>query len=200
MARLEKLRNYNAENNTRHCKGCNLWKDLSLFSTRKIVGKMNLQLREKCKKCSLKGVAKDTKYNTSEYRKNLRVRNRLRNMVINAKSRAKISGLEFNITIKDLFIPLICPLLGISITVDNHSNKSTSPSIDRIDSSKGYIKGNVWIVSHRANTIKNDSTLEELQLITTNLGSCIKRMNCTNAEMPTCSQAIDTSIEGSETT
>lgn len=40
-----------------------------------------------------------------------------------------------------------------------------SYSLDRIDSSKGYIKGNVWVISLRANRIKNDSTPDELRLI-----------------------------------
>ena len=37
-----------------------------------------------------------------------------------------------------------------------------SKSIDRIDSTKGYIKGNVLIVSWRANKLKGDATLEEM--------------------------------------
>ena len=38
-----------------------------------------------------------------------------------------------------------------------------SPSIDRIDSNKGYIKGNVRIISLRANMMKNDANLQELE-------------------------------------
>lgn len=40
-----------------------------------------------------------------------------------------------------------------------------SYSLDRIDSSRGYVKGNIWVISLRANRIKNDSTVEELRLI-----------------------------------
>ena len=40
-----------------------------------------------------------------------------------------------------------------------------SYSLDRIDSSRGYVKGNIWAISLRANRIKNDSTVEELRLI-----------------------------------
>ena len=44
-----------------------------------------------------------------------------------------------------------------------------SYSLDRIDSSKGYIPGNVWVISRRANAIKSDATLEELELLVKNL-------------------------------
>jgi hypothetical protein len=48
-----------------------------------------------------------------------------------------------------------------------------SPSLDRIDPSKGYVKGNVWIVSHRGNTIKNDATHDELKAIAANTGRAL---------------------------
>lgn len=40
-----------------------------------------------------------------------------------------------------------------------------SPSLDRIDSSKGYVKGNVRVISARANMLKNNATVEELTLV-----------------------------------
>ena len=77
-----------------------------------------------------------------------------------AKFRAKQKGREFNITKEDIVIPDICPLLGTPME---------SPSLDRIDSSKGYIKDNVWVISNRANTLKNDATLTELKTLVENL-------------------------------
>ena len=41
-------------------------------------------------------------------------------------------------------------------------------SLDRIDSSKGYVKDNIWVISHKANSIKNNATLTELKLIIKN--------------------------------
>jgi hypothetical protein len=78
-----------------------------------------------------------------------------------AKQRSRRKGMEFSITVKDLKMPEFCPLLGVKL--DSYSDSvDLHPSIDRIDSSKGYVKGNVWIISHRANRIKSDATCEEL--------------------------------------
>jgi hypothetical protein len=76
-----------------------------------------------------------------------------------AKRRAKERNLEFSIDSEDIVIPEYCPILGVKL---ERSILRQSPSVDRIDSSKGYIKGNVRVISHRANTIKNNSTFEEL--------------------------------------
>lgn len=73
-----------------------------------------------------------------------------------AKSRAAKKGLEFNLTIEDIIIPAICPVFKKPIVV---------PSIDRIDSSKGYVRGNIRIIENRANVLKNNATVMELQLV-----------------------------------
>ena len=73
-----------------------------------------------------------------------------------AKARAKEKGRDFNIELSDVVIPALCPVLGIPMD---------RPSLDRIDGAKGYVKGNVRVISHRANTLKNNATIEELELI-----------------------------------
>jgi hypothetical protein len=93
-------------------------------------------------------------------------------MLCEAKRRAKSKGLDFDIEIGDIQIPERCPLLGIEIWVAGGVQTSASPSLDRIDPSLGYTKGNVWVISHRANTIKSDATLAELRLIALNLEGC----------------------------
>jgi hypothetical protein len=85
-------------------------------------------------------------------------------MLAGAKNRCKTSGLEFNIDVSDIVIPIVCPILGIPIykeVSDKTGPKYTSPSLDRIDNDKGYIKGNVQVVSNKANTMKGNSTPQE---------------------------------------
>jgi hypothetical protein len=85
-----------------------------------------------------------------------------------AKIRAKRKGLEFNIDIEDIIIPEKCPLLEIPINMAA-SNQDERPSLDRIDSTKGYVKGNIMIISWKANKLKNNFTSQELLLVGKNL-------------------------------
>lgn len=88
-----------------------------------------------------------------------------------AKRRASIENLPFDIGYTDIEIPEYCPLLGIRLNkhVGEGEAKFDSPTIDKLIPSLGYTKGNVWIVSRRANMIKSDATLEELELLVNNL-------------------------------
>lgn len=72
---------------------------------------------------------------------------------------------EWNIEFNDLSFPTHCPILGIELNYSASYRSDDSHSFDRIDSSKGYVKGNVAIMSWRANRIKNDGTAEEHQRI-----------------------------------
>lgn len=94
-------------------------------------------------------------------------------MLDRSKSRAKKKGFEHNITIEDIFIPDTCPLLGIPLFVGRGGVCPNSPTLDRIDSSKGYVKDNVWVISYKANTIKSNATPEELLRIATKLADFI---------------------------
>lgn len=84
-------------------------------------------------------------------------------MLSEAKRRAKSAGLDFNITVDDIVIPDICPVLGIPIMLDGPRNNV--PSLDRIDNTKGYVKGNVCVISMRANNLKMNGTVEEFEAI-----------------------------------
>ena len=106
--------------------------------------------------------AKQAPYKKEWYKKNLK-----RHILKRAKGRSKEQNVPFNLTEEDIIIPEICPVLGIKIEVGEGSKPSpNSPTLDKLIPEKGYVKGNVNIISHKANTIKNDATLEELEKVT----------------------------------
>lgn len=86
-----------------------------------------------------------------------------------AKARAKKKGIPFDITIEDFTLPEKCPLLEIPLTVGYGSSQENSYSLDKIIPDLGYVKGNVWVISNKANMIKNNASLEELKLLVKNL-------------------------------
>lgn len=85
------------------------------------------------------------------------------------KGRAKHKGREFTITIDDFEIPDECPVFKRPFEYE--ANSPWVPSIDRIDSSVGYVPGNVQVISWRANTLKNNMTAEEARLMADFLNS-----------------------------
>jgi hypothetical protein len=94
-----------------------------------------------------------------------------RRMLARSKHRAKIAGIPFNITLEDIRIPELCPVLGFPLIPHQgrrgyHPN---SPSLDRIIPALGYTKGNVRVISARANLLKNDATTEELRAVLSDL-------------------------------
>jgi hypothetical protein len=78
------------------------------------------------------------------------------------KNRARRNGIIFEIDPSDVVIPTHCPILGIPLFIGNTGFCNNSPSIDRIRPHLGYIKGNIAVISMRANRIKNDATFEEI--------------------------------------
>lgn len=96
-------------------------------------------------------------------------RARGRTAVSSAKRRARELGLDFGITAADITIPARCPLLDIPLQRGVGKHGPASPSVDRIDPGVGYVPGNVWVVSHRANSIKSNLTLAELELFVSRL-------------------------------
>ena len=85
-----------------------------------------------------------------------------RHLFNESKRRAKKKGWEFNLELSDIIIPVVCPVFGMPLVLGSGDN---SPSLDRIDSSKGYLKGNVRVISWKANRIKSDATAEDLEKI-----------------------------------
>jgi hypothetical protein len=105
-----------------------------------------------------------------------RINNPEKRILTIARNRAKDNGLEFSIGVEDIIIPDVCPLLNIPLHANVGKGRAgpNSPSLDRIDATKGYIKGNVWVISYRANAAKNNLSLEELETLVRNLRAKIE--------------------------
>jgi hypothetical protein len=108
----------------------------------------------------------DQAYNTAWQAKN-RAKFPIKYALRNCKNRAKLLGVAFNLTAEDIVVPEFCPVLGIKLEWGHSKNNgffaSNTPSLDRRDPKKGYVKGNVFVMSNRANILKRDGTLAEFR-------------------------------------
>lgn len=91
-----------------------------------------------------------------------RKKNFITGMLKAASKRAQKYGVSFNLRKEDIVIPKLCPILEIEIIPGDSSNYLQSPSLDRLDNSKGYTLDNIRVISSLANTMKNCATKEQL--------------------------------------
>jgi len=84
-------------------------------------------------------------------------------MLRRARRRSKVQCIPFSIEIDDIKIPEICPILGVCLKQsEDRSPSRYSPSLDKINPDLGYTKGNVQVISYKANTMKSDATFSEM--------------------------------------
>ena len=89
-----------------------------------------------------------------------------RKMLTAARNRAAKKNLPFNLTLDDFELPATCPVLGTEILLGtDYATRDQAPSLDRVIPALGYVKGNVIVISYRANRIKNDATVTELSRV-----------------------------------
>lgn len=102
----------------------------------------------------------------------------LRKTFVRAKARAKKRGLPYDEKCPDLETPDVCPVLGIALVYPNalkNKRSPNSPSLDRLDNPLGYVAVNLRVISFRANALKNDATVDELEAV-------IRYMKTTNKD------------------
>ena len=151
-----KILQYDLQENSKRCGKCKKVKNFSEFRKNK---NSSFGYSYFCKECDKQRVYSRDK----------------RKVLYNAaKKRAKDNNLDFNLDLDDIILPNECPILNIKLQFNNGHAKDDSYSIDRIDSSKGYIKGNIQIISFKANTIKSNATIEELGLVYSYLRNNVK--------------------------
>ena len=91
----------------------------------------------------------------------------------------KKRGIHFDLKYTDFELPEYCPILGMKLEYGsgNDGNAPNHATLDRINNSKGYIPGNVMIISRLANAMKNESSFEQLQTFITNYKYLINYIN-----------------------
>ena len=92
--------------------------------------------------------------------------------IVRSKNRPRtaVARRELSIEYYKSLLVTHCPLLGIELTYApfTGSTPQNYASLDKIDPTKGYVPGNVQILSFRANSLKADSSIEELELLVKN--------------------------------
>lgn len=96
------------------------------------------------------------------YQRTARRKHPVRALLERAKQRARTENTEFTISSQDICVPDRCPVLGIPLVIGG-PRSDASPSLDRVEPAKGYAKGNVRVVSDRANRLKGGRTLAEIK-------------------------------------
>ena len=107
---------------------------------------------------------RDRYYATNERsRRKQQLLNPKRFLLQSARARAKQKGIEFSITKEDFEMPAVCPALKIPLVPGG--DRMRAPSLDRINNKKGYVPGNVQVISYQANICKNNLTKAEMKLM-----------------------------------
>lgn len=130
--------------------------------------------KETCKRGHLRSPENLTKYGSCKLCKRQKEavwhrtwvdKNRIKVLLTSARERAATKGLNFDLKESDIIVPEHCPVLDIKLEWGAGRGKGkardNSVSLDRIDSTKGYVRDNVCIISWRANDLKKDGTAEE---------------------------------------
>lgn len=144
------------------CPVCTIPKDLELGFYKNIARSDGYDWR--CKECSSKYKSGFYTLNQDRirYQNNIRHKeNVARSLLRGARGRATRCNIPFDLDISDVIVPTHCPILGIELIVSKAKRNENSPSLDKIDNSKGYVKGNVQVVSWRANRLKGDGSRDE---------------------------------------
>ena len=100
-----------------------------------------------------------------------RLKNTMHYQFQQRKSKACKKGIPFIIEFSDIEQPEYCPVFGLKLNYawtgkkgPGDPNKAT---LDRVIPELGYVPGNVYIISWRANFLKSDAKIEELEKLLT---------------------------------
>jgi hypothetical protein len=145
-----------------YCPSCEQILPDSVFYRKESNNKYGCKPHQQCKSChrerSRRAMRKNISSSKIHYNKHPE-----KKIFMNLKGRAKAKNIIFDLTLEDIVIPDVCPILKIPLIPFSASDNS--PSVDRLIPELGYIKGNINIISNRANRIKSDASLNEIKAI-----------------------------------
>lgn len=152
-------------------KTCNVCKQEKTVSEFDLCRRIKAGIRAECKACRSAAYKAKPKDEAFREKRKAETRNWIsanpeRYLLKNAKDRAIKKGLEFTIKQEDIKIPSNCPVFGTPLIQSlGRGWSDNTPSLDRVDSKRGYTADNIRVISYRANVIKRDGTVEEFQKI-----------------------------------
>lgn len=122
----------------------------------------------KCVEC-VKAKTKERFANNREAVKAARRRYHRANTVMilltSARARAKQQRVPFNLRREDVTIPTHCPVFGMKLEIGPGKVHSASPTLDKIRPELGYVRGNVAVISYKANRLKSNATPDDLETV-----------------------------------
>lgn len=135
------------EAGNKFCTRCDGWYPVTEFQ----IGRRNADgLTTWCKSC------------VREYSRSNRETSWAKTLWVGAKRRADEQGLPFDIEISDIEVPDKCPILGIPLVMGKGKSGNDSANLDKIIPALGYVKGNIQVISNKANSVKSDLDSREL--------------------------------------
>ena len=139
---------------TKKCTRCNVVKELVEFHNHK---KCKQGVSSICKNC--------LRIQVQERRR----KNPASKLLTQARCRARAANIPFNIDINDIVVPELCPVLNIPLVINfgQKTQAPNSPSLDKVNPELGYVKGNIRVISNKANFCKSNLTEAQLKSLYT---------------------------------
>jgi hypothetical protein len=147
------------------CTTCLIEKPLTEFHKAKRESDGYCDTCKDCKKIYRKNYYLNHKEKELSRNDRYRENNIEKTMIFHAKLRAKESNYPFDITEEDIKIPSTCPVFDIPLFRGKGYMCDNSPSLDKIIPEKGYVKDNIIIISWKANRLKNNALIGDLEKI-----------------------------------
>ena len=132
------------------------------------------QIRNYCAEYNLRPEVIERKAEWYQNKKQTRsISTKLNDMLTRAKNRALEKNIPFDLSLSDIIFTDTCPLLDVPLNWNGGPRDKNTPSLDRIIPERGYVKGNIQIISNLANMMKSYATFDELRTFANNINKYI---------------------------